>query len=287
VIFESHAHPGGSFPWFNQQQLNGAVVKHFDPDPASAAGNLDRIRALITPRTKVIQISHVTAPTGVLFPAAEIAKLAHEHGIWFHIDGAQSAGMFPFSLREIGCDSFATSGHKWIGGPHETGILYVKRDRQDEVVPVEVGAYSGELPYLPGTLTYTQSAVRYEYATRSAAAVLALAEAMHFQEQIGRDRIAARGRALAQRVRDGFNRIPDVEVLTPTAPDLHGSILTFRTPRMSFEKLFGELLEHYQVRSRPVSEQKLNALRISTHLFNTPAEVDRLLTGVEELSKKA
>ena len=117
VIFESHAHPGGSGPWYNQANRRGVVVKLFEPDSKSVAANLANIRALITPRTKVIQISHVTAPTGILLPAAEIAKLAHAHGIWFHVDGAQSAGMFPFTMAEIGCDSYATSGHKWMGAP--------------------------------------------------------------------------------------------------------------------------------------------------------------------------
>lgn len=287
VIFESHAHPGGSFPWFNQQQLNGIVVKLFDPDPASPQGNLDRIRALITPRTKAIQVSHVTAPTGLVFDVAAIAKLAREHGAWFHIDGAQSAGMFPFGLRDTGCDSFATSGHKWIGGPHETGLLYVKRDRQDAVAPIEVGAYSGELPFLPGTLKYADSAVRYEYATRNAASVFALAEAIRLQEQVGRERIAAYSRSLADRLWAGLARIPDVEILTPAVPAMRASITTFRSPRVPYDKLFGALWGEYQCRCRPVSEQKLDALRVSTHLFNSTAQVDRLLDGIVTVLRQA
>ncbi|HRG57125.1 MAG TPA: aminotransferase class V-fold PLP-dependent enzyme, partial [Lacunisphaera sp.] len=95
VIFESHAHPGGSFPWLNQARQRGVVVKLFEPDHASAEGNLARIRDLISPRTKVIQVSHVTCTDGLVFPVAAIAELARARGIWFHIDGAQSAGMFP------------------------------------------------------------------------------------------------------------------------------------------------------------------------------------------------
>lgn len=287
VIFESHAHPGGSFPWVNQQQLNGIVVKLFDPDPASPEGNLERIKALITPRTKVIQVSHVTAPTGIVFPVAEIAKLARQHGAWFHIDGAQSAGMFPFGLRDTGCDSFATSGHKWLGGPHETGIFYVRHERQDTLAPIEVGAYSGELPFLPGTLKYVDSAVRYEYATRSAASIVALAEALRFQEEIGRERIAAHGRALAEQLRAGLAKIPDVEILTPTRPEMRGSITTFRSSRLPYDKLFGELWGKYHCRCRPVSEQKLDALRVSTHSFNSSAQVDHLLEGITTVLRKA
>ncbi|HUR56684.1 MAG TPA: aminotransferase class V-fold PLP-dependent enzyme, partial [Opitutaceae bacterium] len=173
VIFESHAHPGGSFPWVNQEKLRGITVKIFEPDPHDAAGNVARIQALMTARTRVVQVSHVTAPTGILMPVGAIARLCRERGVWFHLDGAQSAGMFPFRMRELGCDSFATSGHKWLGAPHETGVLWVKRERLDEVVATLVGAYSGELEFLPGEFRLSPTAMRYEYGTRNAAAIVA------------------------------------------------------------------------------------------------------------------
>ena len=128
VIFESHAHPGGAYPWLSRQKHDGIRVKLFEPDPTSAAGNLERIERLITPRTRVIQVSHVTAPTGIRMPVEEIARLAHDRGCWFHVDGAQSAGMIPVDVHAIGCDSYATSGHKWLGAPHGTGILYVREE---------------------------------------------------------------------------------------------------------------------------------------------------------------
>jgi selenocysteine lyase/cysteine desulfurase len=287
VIFESHAHPGGSFPWFNQERLRGVVVKLFEPDVQSAAGNVARIAALLTPRTRVVQVSHVTAPTGIVMPVAEIARLCRDRGVWFHIDGAQSAGMFPFSLRELGGDSFATSGHKWIGGPHETGVLWVRRDRLDDVAATLVGAYSGELDFLPGDLRLAPTALRYEYGTRNAAAILALAAAMRWQEQIGRDRIAARGRALAAQVRAGLTRLPGIEILTPAAPALSASMITFRARALPFDRLFDRLFKDHAMRCRPVSEQKLNAVRVSTHLFNTPAECAALVGNVERILRTA
>lgn len=289
VIFESHAHPGGSFPWLNRQRADGIVVKTFEPDPASAAVNVERIAALITPRTRVVQVSHITSPTGIILPVPAIAELARKHGLWFHVDGAQSAGMIPVDLRALGCDSFATSGHKWIGGPHETGILWIREERIAEVTPRHVGAYSSDDVNLknPGPFIYTPGAHRFEYGTRNAASVLALAEATRFQTEIGRDRIAARGRALAQRVRAGLERIDSVEILTPADPALSGSILTFRTPRLSYEQIFGRLLGDHQLRTRPVSEVDLNAIRISTHLFNSPEECDRLVGALDEVLRRA
>ena len=283
VIYETHAHPGGSVPWVQQARLRGVVVKIFEPATTSPEENLARVQALLTPRTRVVQVSHVTAPTGIVMPVDALAKLCRERGVWFHVDGAQSAGMIPFSLRMIGCDSFATSGHKWIGGPHETGVLFVRRDRMDAVEPVLAGAYSGDVDATTGEFKLTENAMRYEYGTRNAAAMHGLAEAMRFQEQIGRDRIAARGRMLSERVRRGLTALKGVEILTPAAPSLYASMITFRTATVPHDKLFSRLMSTRAIRCRPVTEEKLNALRVSTHVFNSPAECDALIAGVDEI----
>jgi selenocysteine lyase/cysteine desulfurase len=260
------------------------VVKLFEPDPRDPAGNVARIAALMTARTRVVQVSHVTAPTGIVMPVAAIARLCHERGVWFHIDGAQTAGMFPFSVRELGGDSYATSGHKWWGGPLETGVLFVRRERLDEVAPTLVGAHSGELdsPSLPAKFSLAAGAERFEYGTRNVAAAVGLAEAVRFQEQIGRERIAARGRSLAAQLRTGLAGIKGVEILTPAAPELCASMVTVRAQAVPYDRLFGILMKDHGFRCRPVSEQNLNALRISTHLFNSPAECDALVAAVEK-----
>ena len=112
VIFETHAHPGGSFPWLNQAKLRGVTVRLFEPDTTSAEANLARISGLVTPRTKVIQVSHITCTTGLVFPVEAIAEFARARGVWFHVDGAQAAGMIPVDVHALGCDSYAFSGHK-------------------------------------------------------------------------------------------------------------------------------------------------------------------------------
>ncbi len=289
VILDSHAHPGGSFPWLNRQRTEGIIVKTFEPDPTSAAGNVERIAALITPRTRVIQVSHMTSPTGIILPVPAIAQLAQQHHAWLHVDGAQSAGMIPVNMATLGCDSFATSGHKWIGGPHETGLLWIRGSKMDQVTPRQVGAYSSADVDLnnPGPFVYSGGAHRYEYGTRNAASVLALAEAMRFQNEIGRESIAARGSLLADRVRAGFQKIDSVEILTPADPALRGSILTFRSPKLAYGKIFERLLVDHHLRCRPVSEVGLDATRVSTHLFNSPEECDRLVAALDEVLQKA
>lgn len=283
VIFESHAHPGGSFPWFNQAKLRGVKVLLFEPDPSSPEANLKAIRDLISPRTKVIQVSHITCTTGLIFPVNEIAALAHEHGIWFHIDGAQSVGAIPVNLHAIDCDSYAFSGHKWLGGPHETGVLYIKHARLDAVAATGIGSYSGELPLLTPTsqIKYADAASRHEYGTRNVGLIVGVAEAVRLQERIGVARVAGHGRELATRLQQELGALPGLEILTPRHDAMRGSITTIRHPRAESAPFFDFLYKQHGLRCRIVTEQGLRALRISTHVFTSHADCDRVVAGVK------
>ena len=287
VIFESHAHPGGAYPWLSRQKQDGIRVKLFEPDPTSAAGNLERIEALITPRTRVIQVSHVTAPTGIRMPVKEIAKLAHDRGCWFHIDGAQSAGMIPVDVHASGCDSYATSGHKWLGAPHGTGVLYVRESRLDDVRPTEVGAYSDDGDVrLPDRFDYTPTARRYEPGTRDAASVAALVAAVAFMEEIGMERVAARGQHLAQYLQAGLGELPGVTILTPSDPSLSAAMTTLKLADVPYDRLYAYYSKH-GMRCRIVTEQGLDAVRVSTHIFNSEAECDRVIEATRTAPDEA
>jgi selenocysteine lyase/cysteine desulfurase len=219
-------------------------------------------------------------------PVAELTKLCRARGWWFHVDGAQTLGMFPFSLPELGPDSYAGSGHKWLGAPHETGVLYVRRERLAEVALSLVGAYSGDLPGgLPGELELNQTSLKFEYGTRNAALIVGVAAAMRFQDEVGRDRLARRNQALAARLRAGLASMADLEILTPDHPVLTSPMVTIRTPRLGYSEMFGRLWHDHGFRCRPVSEQGLNAVRISCHLFNTPSEIDGLLAAIEQVTR--
>ena len=280
VIFETHAHPGGSFPWMNQASRRGIVVRLFEPAPSDAEASIDRIRSLIGPRTRVIQVSHVTCTNGLVFPVAEIARLARKHGVWFHVDGAQAAGMLPLDLGAIGADSYAFSGHKWLGGPVETGVLWISRDRIDEIACTSAGAHTGDYESLTGPIRAFAGAARHEYGTRNAALIAGLLEAVRWHERVGRERITARGRSLAGRILDGIAGVGGIEVLTPRDDSLRGSMVAFRHPRAGAQTLFAYLRTEHGLRCRPVTEERLEAVRVSTHIFNTPSECDRVVKAV-------
>jgi selenocysteine lyase/cysteine desulfurase len=280
IIFESHAHPGGSFPWYNLAKQRGVVVKLFEPDEASSESNLARIRALVTRRTKVIQVSHITCTMGLVMPVRAIAEFAQAHGIWFHIDGAQSVGMIPVNLEAIGCDSYAISGHKWLGGPHETGVFYLRRARLEEVAVTEIGSHSGEMPFLPGVIALEPSVTRFEYGTRNLGLITGLAAAAALQEQIGRERIAAHGHGLATQLLTGLDGLAGIEILTPRAQAMRGSMITIRHARADANKLTVYLKKQHRLRCRPVSEQRIEGVRISTHVFNSTADCERVIAAV-------
>lgn len=287
VIFETHAHPGGAMPWMNRQKQDGVRVKVFEPDPESAAANLRRIEDLISARTKAIQVSHVTAPTGIRFPVARIAELAHEHDLWFHVDGAQSAGMIPFNLKEVGCDSYATSGHKWMGAPHGSGLLYVHADRQDAVTPMEVGAHTDSSYEIPNTYDYHPTARRYESGTRDAATIEGVRAAVRFLERIGMERIADYTQGLAQHLQERLRSLSGVTVLTPSDPSLSGAMTTFKTEQVGHRDLNRFLRSEYSLRCRVVTRQGLDAVRVSTHVYNDQDDCDRVVEGTREALENA
>ncbi|HYD83025.1 MAG TPA: aminotransferase class V-fold PLP-dependent enzyme, partial [Opitutus sp.] len=160
-----------------------------------------------------------------------------------------------------------------------------RRPRLEAIALTGAGAYSGGIERLPGEIDYAPGAVRHEYGTRNAGLVAGLAEAVRLQEEIGRERIAAHGRELAAQLRDGLTGVKDVTLLTPRPDGLRASITTFRHARANAEKMFGYLIEQHRLRCRPVTEQGIEATRISTHVFTSHADCERVIVGVRAAAR--
>ncbi len=286
VITTTHEHVGGILAWLARQKLDGIVVKWFEPTPQNRQENIDRLARLITSRTRVISISHITTTTGQDLPVKEIAQIAKEKGLWFFLDGAQVPGMRPLNVKEIGCDFYASSGHKWLLAPKRTGLLYVKKELLDTVRPIFVGAYSDNgFDLLTGKLEFHPTAQRYEYGTYNVPLIIGLGAAIDFLQTIGMENVWKRNQALSTRVFNGLSGIRNVEVLSPHQADERGAMITFRMSSMKVEKLQSFLAEKYKLRTRFVGEANLNGLRISTHIYNGSDEVERLIRGVKEAAE--
>ncbi len=284
VILDNEAHPGGAIPWMALQKEYGIKVKVFSPSSISISENIKAVKALWTPKTKVVQVSHVTSPSGIRMPVQEIGEWVRQKGMWFHVDGAQSAGMFPFSLRDLQCDSFAASAHKWMLAPHGIGFLWIDPTRRDRVIPTDIGAYSNGDYELPLTLSYHPTAQRYEAGTQDETKAAGLVAAITFLNQLDMHQVAEHGFGLARFLNQELRSFLPIEVLSPKNPLLASSITTFRHRAGNTGLLLAHLSEHgFRVRS--VTEANLNAIRVSTHIYNNMDECIRLLQAVKAYRK--
>jgi selenocysteine lyase/cysteine desulfurase len=283
VITSTHEHVALAIPLLHKIKTAGIDVRTFEPDPSNAV-TVQRVRALMTPRTRLVFVSHVTCTTGQRLPAAEIGRLAAERGAWFALDGAQSLAQFPIDIRATGADFYTASCHKWLMGPKRTGLLYVRRDRLDLLTPTVVGAYSDRTNSLAGRqLTLQPSAQRYEYATQNDALVYGLETALDFVAGLGLPAIAAHNRELTDAFLEGLREVPGVQVLTPPDPAAASAMVTFRLVGRDNREVANALTRRRH-RVRSVTEAGLDAVRASFHVCNTKPQVEDLLFAVEDIA---
>ena len=279
IITSTHEHAGLAIPLLHKMQTTGCVIRTFEPDLRHAGGNVDRVAALLTARTKLVFISHVTCTTGQIMPVAEIGRLAAARGCVFALDGAQSLGHVPFDIVATGADFYAASCHKWVMGPKRTGLLYVQAGAE----PTTVGAYSdAESNLLARTLRLRPNALRFEYGTQNNALIYGLEAAADFVADIGLETIWRHNRELAERLVSGLQHINGVSLLSPAEPACRSAIVTFHVEGKDNRALAGALVGR-RLRVRSVTEAGLDAVRASFHVCNDDTQVDRLLDELPAL----
>ena len=285
VILTNHEHAGNAVPWLARARRDGIVVKPVQL-ASTAAETLDRINALITKRTRVIAVPHVTCTIGQVLPAKEITRLGHDKGLWVFFDGAHTPGMMPLDVKEIGCDFFATCGHKWMMGPKGTGFLYVRKEVQDILEPCWAGALSDAgWDLQKGTLEFRKDAHKYDFGTQNSSLYVGLGAAIDFLYHLGMENVARRNQALAMHLRNGLKKLGDkVEILTPEEDGGYGSVLGFRLKAMAYDKLQPYLIEKHKIITRMVPENGINCNRISTHIYNSFAEVDKVVEAITSMA---
>jgi selenocysteine lyase/cysteine desulfurase len=285
VILTTHEHVGNGLPWLNRSKLDGIVLRTFEPQDTQEK-NLEEIKKLINAKTKVIAVPHVTCTTGLVFPIKEIAELAKSKGIYTAIDGAHGAGTFDLNITELGCDFYAGCFHKWMLGPAGTGFLYVKKELLDELQAIQVGGYSDagwdittQPPILKG---YNPTAHRYDYGTQSRALYVGVAAAAKFHLEIGKDKVESRIRELNDYVYGGLQAMGSkIQILTPSEKSARIAMISFKSDLLDYKKL-GVGLANEGFRIRQVSESGVNAIRVSTHIYNSKAEIDDLIKAIEK-----
>lgn len=276
VLMSDEEHGSGEMPWKLRQRRYGVVVKTFamPKPPRDAAEILNRINDAITPKTRIIFVSHISTATGVVLPAKEIAALARSKGIISAFDGAHAPGMINVDLNDIGCDLYTGSMHKWLFATKGTGFLYL-RDKgvMDRVwSTVVTGGYDDP----------TRMADRYmQIGSSCIPTLMGLNAAIGLANSIGMDRIEARNRMLADYIH-GQMMERGAESWTSPDPALRGAIATVNVPPVQRMELQDWLWTNHKVRIRGGAPSKL---RLATPYFLSKADIDRFLGLFDEFRK--
>jgi len=278
VLITSHNHPSNNDSWKIRARRDGIVVKEVSvPVPARGQQELlDGFEKAITPRTRVIAFTHVTNTTGNRYPAKELTAMARQRGIWVHLDGAQSLGALDVNLRDIGCDSYAGSAHKWMMGPLEAGILYVRADRIPALWPSIVTA---------GWSDNLVGARKFEvFGQRDNPRLASIEAAVDFLALIGMPHIEARLMALVTRAKQQLQSIPGVQLKTSLDPALSGGVIKFDLARLSPKAAYDVLYSRHRLAIANTASGDARGLRFSPHIYNTMDEIDRAVAAVREIA---
>jgi selenocysteine lyase/cysteine desulfurase len=265
--------------WRQRERRDGIVVKmvSFKVPPPSQQYIVDQFKAAITPRTRVIEVTHITNLTGQIMPVKELVELARPRGIEVFVDGAHAYAHFPFKRDDLGCDYYGTSLHKWLLVPIGAGFLYVRKDRQKNLWPLMAAAPEQD-----------ENIRKYEeIGTHPAANHNAISAALAFHRAIGAERKIARLRWLRDRWAKRLLAESDrVRVLTPLDSPYGGGIGFFSVTGMDMAKLNGWLWDSHRIVNTLITHPEFSGLRITPNVYTTPDEIDLFAEKVLEGIRK-
>lgn len=264
VLTTDREHDGGALCWRYLARRTGAIVDTVpvavDHDPHTI---VKRFAAGISSKTRIISVSHVIASTGLRMPVADIANLARQHGIVCVVDGAQAVGNIELNVKSLGCHAYATSGHKWLMGPKGTGLLYVSRDGDAVVEPIEWENASSFIG--------------------NPALTIGLGAAVKAMQSRGMAVVERHNVELRNRCYEGLARIPNVEIVGPPPGQQATAILSIRLPgSIDSDRVRMTLREKYNIVVKTVERKWFNGIRIAPHVLNTEADIDALLEALRE-----
>ncbi len=267
VICSNQNYPRMLTTWRQRERRDGIVLKEvsFKVPPPSRQHVVDRFAEAITPRTRAIEITHITNLTGQILPVREVVQLARARGIAVFVDGAHAFAHFPFTRDQLDCDYYGTSLHKWLLAPIGTGFLYVRREK----IP-------GLWPLMAAPREMDANIRKYEeIGTHPAANHNAIAVALAFHRAIGAERKVARLRWLRDRWAKRLLAESDrVRVLTPLEGTDAAAIGLVHVEGVDTTKLQAWLRERHRIITTLIVHPEFEGLRITPNVYTTPDEVD-------------
>ena len=284
IVISDVEHHSNIVPW---QMLCERLGARLVVAPTDATGQFDlaAFEALLSPRTRLVAVTHISNVTGTLLPIARIVELAHAKGAKVLVDGCQALPRMPVDVQALGCDFYVFSGHKAYG-PTGTGILYGRYDALQSMPPWQTGG--GMITSVEYAKTEFQDPPhRFEAGTPDIAGAVGLGLALDFVESIGRETIAEHEQALTGYAVDQLSRIPDVQIAPGGQHQL--SIVSFNIDGVHPHDV-GTVLDQHGVAVRvghhcaqPLMEKLgiAGTVRASLGVYNDKADIDRLAKAVE------
>ncbi len=264
-------------------------INHPVPVPVSSAKEVvETIWAGVTPRTRVLFLSHITSPTALTFPVAELARRARAAGILTVVDGAHAPGQIPLDLTALGVDFYAGNLHKWLCGPKGSAFLYARREVQHLLEPLVVSwgwhAEGSSLPEIYRAGQFSTFTLEQEWqGTRDIAAYLSIPAAIQFQAEHDWPRVRQGCYELVRYVRRRLTDLTGLEPICPDSAEWYVQMAALQLPACDVDELKRRLWDEYRVEVPLHTWNGLPLIRISVQGYNTQADLDVLLEALVRL----
>lgn len=294
VIISTVEHHSNIVPWQLQQPRKGIVLKVIPMDD-NGAMDLQAFEKMISQKTKIVSISHVSNVLGTINPVEEVIRIAHEHNIPVVVDGAQSTPHFKVDMQQLDCDFFVFSGHK-VYGPTGIGVLYGKEAWLDKLPPYQGGGEMIEHVSFEKS-TFERPPLKFEAGTPDYIATTGLATALDYVSALGMDAIQRHEEELTRYAISQLQMIEGMKLFgVPSHADVtrlhHDAVISFQLRDIHHMDM-GTLLDRLGIAIRTghhCAQPLMNRLgvlgtsRASFALYNTKDEVDALVTGIKRIS---
>ena len=269
VLTSDQEHEGGFMCWRYLSHRAGIAVDvvPIPPGENNTRAIIDRLSSAITPKTRVISISHVLASTGLRMPIREISTLARSRGLFCVVDGAQAVGGIEVNVKSLGCHAYATSGHKWLMAPKGTGLLYIGNDASESIQPMQLE---------DGRAYYSESS-----GVGNLPGAVGLGVAIQTLLDTGLSTVERHNLALRNLTYDGLKQLGVGRVVSPPPGPVATPLLTLELPaHADAGVLMRTLRDKHRVQVKLVPKRWLNGIRLSPHVFNTNDDVNKLISAL-------
>lgn len=275
IILWDQNHPTNGTAWEQRAKRFGYTVKRVTvpSSPKTMDELISPFVKAMTSRTKLLGFSHISNTSGIALPAKELCSLARGKGILTLLDGAQSFGMMDLNLKDIGCDFYTSSSHKWFMGPLENGILYIRRELMDRVWPSMVGA-----GWKPDAQTVDEKFS--SLGQRNETTVAAIPEMLQFHNTLGKKNIEARVRQLSGYLSEKIKaELPQTKFISPADANLRAGVVIIELGKKDTKEIYQKLYD-----THGIACASTGGIRISPHIYNTLEEMDRIVGALISLS---